>query len=114
MWQETAATLRVVGHPDRIWVLLELLRHGPARTGALVARTPLAQPDLSAHLRKLAERGLIGQPGNQQTPYALLDEHATVDLLRAAAEVTATRYNDPSAGALAHELRKRRHAVVPP
>src|SRR5437016_1604455 len=104
MSAETAATLKVIGHPHRVWVLLELLRHGPARAGELTARSSLDQADLSLHLRKLAERGLIRRRGNQQTAYELVDEHATVELLRGAAALTAGRFNDPDAKQLARDL----------
>lgn len=92
--------------------MLVRTRQGPARAGELTRRSPLNQADLSLHLRKLAERGLIRRPGNQQTPYEIVDEHATVDLLRAAAEPTGARYNDSDAAALVRELRKRRFTAL--
>lgn len=108
MSAETAATLRAVGHADRVWILLELLRQGPATTSDLASRSRLSQPDLSAHLSRLTERGLIRRPGNQRTPHELVDDRATVELLRAAAGITAGRYNDAEADQLAQELARRR------
>lgn len=106
MARETAQTLKVLGHPDRVAILVELLRDGPLTTSQLAGAIALGQPDVSAHLGKLSERGVIRRSGRQRSPYELVQPVAITSALWGASELARLRYNDADAARLARELMK--------
>lgn len=104
MARETAQTLKVLGHPDRLAILVELLRRGAASTSDLAEAIGLAQPDASAHLSKLTERGMIRREGRQRSPHELVQPVAVTAVLWGASELAHLRYNDADASLLAREM----------
>jgi len=52
------ATFAALGEPSRLRIV-ELLRHGPMSVGAIVERLGIRQPQVSKHLRVLAESDLV-------------------------------------------------------
>lgn len=106
MSRETAQTLKILGHPDRIALLTELLRRGPLTTSELAVAMSLKQPDLSGHLTKLTEHGVIYRAGRQRSPHELVQPLAIVSALWGASELAQLRYNDPDAARLAREMLK--------
>ena len=64
-------TLSALAEPNRLRIV-ELLRTGPQPVGQIAARLRLRQPQVSKHLRTLAEAGVVAvQPIAQQRIYAL-------------------------------------------
>ena len=106
MARETAQTLKILGHPDRVAILVQLLRNGPLTTTQLARGVALPQTYVSAHLTKLTERGVIHRPGNQHTPHELVLPAALVSALWGASQMAGLRYNDTEAIQLARELLK--------
>lgn len=90
----------------RVSILHELLTGGPARTSALAAQLSVKQPDISAHLALLRQRGLTRQEGNQRSAHEIVDRRTTAELLRAAAAITSARFGDDASKKLQRELRK--------
>ena len=105
MARETAQTLKILGHPDRVAILMQLLRNGPMTTTQLSGGA-LRQTSVSAHLTKLTERGVIQRPGNQHTPHELVQPAAVASALWGASEMAGLRYSDAEAIQLARELLK--------
>ena len=52
------ATFAALGEPSRLRIV-ELLRGGPLSVGAIVERLGIRQPQVSKHLRVLADSGLV-------------------------------------------------------
>lgn len=111
MSRETAQMLRILGHPDRIALLTELLREGPLTTSELAATVSRTQPDVSGHLTKLTEHGVIHRAGRQRSPHELVQPLALVSVLWGASELAKLRYNDPDAARLAREMLKAQMAM---
>ena len=65
-------TFEVIADPGRRRIL-DLLRHGPAAAGTLVAElAPLSQPAVSRHLRVLRDAGMVrATVDGQRRIYAL-------------------------------------------
>lgn len=57
--------LTAISEPNRFRII-ELLRHGPQPVGAIVDRLDLGQPQVSRHLRILAEAGVVQATRNAQ------------------------------------------------
>ena len=53
-----AATFRALGEPSRLRIV-DLLRSGPLSVGEIVERLDLRQPQVSKHLRVLADSGIV-------------------------------------------------------
>lgn len=53
-----ASTFTALGEPSRLRIV-ELLRDGPMAVGSIVERLGLRQPQVSKHLRVLAEAGIV-------------------------------------------------------
>jgi DNA-binding transcriptional ArsR family regulator len=65
------ATLRALAEPSRFQIV-ELLRDGPRPVGEMVNQLGLRQPQVSKHLRVLAEAGLVdARVDAQRRIYAL-------------------------------------------
>jgi DNA-binding transcriptional ArsR family regulator len=54
-----AMKLKALGHPARIAIVEQLLRHPGCICGDLVAELPLAQATISQHLKELKAAGII-------------------------------------------------------
>jgi len=106
MARETAKTLKILGHPDRVAIVMQLLRDGPLSTSQLAEALVLRQPDASAHLTKLTERGVIYRTGNQHSPHELVQPAAIISALWGASELARLRFNDAQTSQLARELLK--------
>lgn len=52
------ATFAALGEPSRLRIV-ELLREGPLPVGTIVERLGIRQPQVSKHLRVLAESGIV-------------------------------------------------------
>jgi DNA-binding transcriptional ArsR family regulator len=64
-------TFAALADPTRLRIV-ELLRAGPLPVGEICDRLPLAQPQVSKHLRVRRDAGLVGvQPRAQQRIYGL-------------------------------------------
>lgn len=53
-----ATTFRALGEPSRLQIV-ELLRSGPSSVGEIVDELTIRQPQVSKHLRVLAESGIV-------------------------------------------------------
>lgn len=70
-------TFRALGEPSRLQIV-ELLRSGPSSVGAIADTLSIRQPQVSKHLRVLAETGLVDvQPVARQRIYRLREETFT-------------------------------------
>lgn len=66
-----AETLRALGEPSRLQIV-ELLRSGPSSVGAIADALAIRQPQVSKHLRVLAESGIVAvRPHARQRIYHL-------------------------------------------
>jgi DNA-binding transcriptional ArsR family regulator len=64
-------TLAAIAEPNRLRIV-ELLRENPAPVGEIVTRLKLRQPQVSKHLRVLAEAGIVDmRPAAQLRVYYL-------------------------------------------
>jgi DNA-binding transcriptional ArsR family regulator len=64
-------TFSALAEPNRLRIV-ELLRSGPRPVGEICVELPLAQPQVSKHLRVLRKAGLVDvQPRAQQRIYEL-------------------------------------------
>lgn len=67
-------TFRALGEPSRLQIV-ELLRSGPSSVGDIADTLAIRQPQVSKHLRVLAEAGLVDvQPVARQRIYRLREE----------------------------------------
>lgn len=57
--QDISAFCKVLSHPVRLAILLELSRSKQLFCGELVNLIPLAQPTVSQHLKELTQSGLV-------------------------------------------------------
>lgn len=71
---ETAALIKVLGHPARIAILEHLLKVKECICGEIVDVLPLAQPTVSLHLKELRNAGLIKGSVEGNTICYCLDE----------------------------------------
>jgi DNA-binding IclR family transcriptional regulator/nitroimidazol reductase NimA-like FMN-containing flavoprotein (pyridoxamine 5'-phosphate oxidase superfamily) len=83
-----ARTLRNMGHPSRLRILLAL-QYGPLPVHQIAQRSGLSQPNTSAHLAALRASGLVrGEPRGRQVLYSLADPGVAHLLHTALAEST--------------------------
>ena len=66
-----AQTLSALGEPSRLRIV-ELLRRGPSSVGAIAETLSIRQPQVSKHLRVLADSGIVtAEPVARQRIYHL-------------------------------------------
>lgn len=85
--------LSAIAEPNRFRIV-ELLKHGPQPVGAIVAELGLGQPQVSRHLRLLAEAGVVEVTKRaQQRIYRLRPEsmHELSDWVQAFAVLWSKR-----------------------
>lgn len=69
-----ALTFRALGEPSRLRIV-ELLRTGPSSVGEIAETLAIRQPQVSKHLRVLAESGIVAvEPVARQRVYHLETE----------------------------------------
>ena len=57
--QDISAFCRVLSHPVRLYILLELSKTKHSFCGEIVNNIPLTQPTVSQHLKELTKLGLV-------------------------------------------------------
>jgi DNA-binding PadR family transcriptional regulator len=88
--------LAALSQPDRVGIVLWLIKHGPARQIELLELLeaerggPVNPGTVSALLRPLLESGLLVRD-RARGPIYVRDRDRTVELLQAAAAITSTR-----------------------
>jgi len=87
----TARTLRAIGHPGRMLVLLHLAQQGESCAGDLMAVTGLSQSATSQHLARLRRDGLVNTRRDGQTIHYRLASREIVPVIRAALLYTRLR-----------------------
>ena len=74
--------LGLLGHPDRLHVLLLLHKHGELCVCQIMERTALSQPRISQLLRPLREGGLVvGRRDGQRMLYSLPPDALLAELM---------------------------------
>src|SRR4051794_16012654 len=100
--------LALLGHPDRLRLLLDLLEE-PRTQKELSRRLDIPQPSVSKHLYALARDGVIEQQGSARTAWRvrLPDEVQQVLLAAQALVVETTRRDSEEASQLAAAIGGR-------
>lgn len=80
--EAAAGGLRAISHPLRLAVLCHLA-DGPKNVGELLARTGVAQPNLSQHLAKLRMLGVVRCERRSQHMYYRLADPGFVRIVEA-------------------------------
>lgn len=78
--ERAAAHLALMAHPQRLRILC-LLVDGEQTVTALVERTGLAQPNVSQHLRKMRDAGMVRTRREAQSVLYSLADPATEKIL---------------------------------
>ena len=74
-----AARFRLLGEPVRLKLLM-CLQHGPKTVTQLVEETNLTQPNVSRHVAKLADGGVLSRQKNGLNVFYGISDTAVFDL----------------------------------
>lgn len=86
MYEKVSSLLRVLGHPMRIRILLEI-GNGEACVCHLKAQLGIRQAYLSQHLMALREEGILQTNREGRFIYYRIANQKTLDLITAAAQI---------------------------
>lgn len=82
-----AQTLRAMGHPNRILIIMLLSKQKKMSVGELSERTGFAQPLVSHHVLDMHAKGILGLERDGRNAYYSLIDSRPIRMLRIASEI---------------------------